>query len=412
VPTSRRLVVGLDFGTYASGIAYRQLAASTTAGAPQAAVRQVFDWPDQCSAYPKTRTALLYRSRRPIAWGWTAEKQFSALGAAGHSLQDYTYISNFKLALDPASGYALPEGFHVVDVIADYLRFMKDFTVRQLQGSYPGSNIHADLIQWCLTVPAMWADSQKSDMREAAYSAGLISQRGSDQLLMILEPEAAAMYAHLSSAVVMSPGEKFMVVDAGGGTVDLTMHDVVVRNGQPVLSEAATGRGGFCGSTYVDLRFEQWFRAQVGGGLFDAWKAAHPDEHLQLMGQWELEKRAFPRAGSAAIEMRLPAELMARMSPLVARVLEELNDGYDDRVLVSAAQMAGFFDPVIDNVVQLEREQAAAARTHGDKVLLVGGFAGSPYYASKMRSQVESAWSRVVVPPHAASAVLLGTPPQ
>lgn len=46
-----------------------------------------------------------------------------------------------------------------------------------------------------MTVPAMWGDASKHAMREAALRAGFIHKLDSDALSIILEPEAAAIYA-------------------------------------------------------------------------------------------------------------------------------------------------------------------------------------------------------------------------
>jgi molecular chaperone DnaK (HSP70) len=140
----------------------------------------------------------------------------------------YTFIENFKLALDPSSGYTLPEGFTALQVITDYLRFLKNFTLEKLAAAYGGNRFHHSLLQWCMTVPAMWDDQQKGIMRNAAVGAGIIEEEDSDRLLMILEPEAAGLHAHVNNVVDMEEGDVFMVIDAGGGTVDITTHQVAM----------------------------------------------------------------------------------------------------------------------------------------------------------------------------------------
>jgi hypothetical protein len=429
-----RFIVAFDFGTYASGIAFKQL---RSFGSTSSAAWQFSDWPDQPTPYAKTRSAILYDGRRPIAWGWRALKAYSSLAATGCDLQKYTYLQDFKLALDEGSGYRMPAGFDAVTVIADYLRFMKEYTLQKLQNAFPMGNVHADLVQWCLTVPAMWTDEQKDAMRSAAHRAGLVSEKDSEQLLVILEPEAAALHARVSRDVEMEEDSVFMVVDAGGGTVDITMHKVVSRNGETVLSELAPGLGGCCGSTYVDKNFEQWFRAQVGKAVFDSWKERCPAEYLELMGQWETAKRGFrgsrqaaarvkspiralmhrmdqhfiAKPKSPAVSISIPAKLLEGLDANAAAKLEEQNDGYDDRLLITQSQMKAFFDPVIDEVVQLVAAQnVLAGQCKGGKVLLVGGFSGSPYFTAQVKQQISTDASDVLCPPHPATAVLLGTP--
>ena len=72
-----------------------------------------------------------------------------------------------------------------------------------------------------------------------------------------------------SQDVTLEPGDLFLVVDAGGGTVDLTAHLVERRGGggsdagETVLAEASTCIGVFCGSGGIDAAFEAHVRDLV-----------------------------------------------------------------------------------------------------------------------------------------------------
>jgi len=65
-------------------------------------------------------------------------------------------------------------------------------------------------------------------MREAAIAAGMVQKSRAedvnwrDRLRIITEPEAAAVHcANLTNVHHLKPSQNFMIVDAGGGTVDL-----------------------------------------------------------------------------------------------------------------------------------------------------------------------------------------------
>ena len=55
--------------------------------------------------------------------------------------------------------------------------------------------VHEDSLLWCLSVPALWGEAAKATMRQAAVRAGLIPNAESDRLVIIIEPEAAALAA-------------------------------------------------------------------------------------------------------------------------------------------------------------------------------------------------------------------------
>ena len=71
-------------------------------------------------------------------------------------------------------------------------------------------------ISFVITVPAIWKDSAKSLTRQAAVRAGIPDRK----LELITEPEAAALYcATICREVDLRDGDRFVVCDAGGGTV-------------------------------------------------------------------------------------------------------------------------------------------------------------------------------------------------
>jgi hypothetical protein len=103
-------------------------------------------------------------------------------------------------------------------------------------------------------------------MRQAAFRAGMLDSPASDALCMALEPEAAALYAKHAQGggpISMAEAQTFMVVDAGGGTVDITVHEVVNKGGELVLAEMIAGAGGLFGATYVDEAFLEHFKGTV-----------------------------------------------------------------------------------------------------------------------------------------------------
>lgn len=102
-------------------------------------------------------------------------------------------------------------------------------------------------IQYCLSVPAMWNDHAKALMRQAALQAGMISPLDPPhRLLLISEPEAAALYCEKKcDQFAIGHGQKFMICDAGGGTVDLIVFEVNVGPQGRSLKVKKTKKGLF-----------------------------------------------------------------------------------------------------------------------------------------------------------------------
>ena len=55
-------------------------------------------------------------------------------------------------------------------------------------------------------------------------------------------------------------GDGVVVVDAGGGTVDLITYKISKLDPTLEVQEAAEGSGGLCGSPFLNQRFEQFLK--------------------------------------------------------------------------------------------------------------------------------------------------------
>lgn len=131
----------------------------------------------------------------------------------------------------------------------------------------------------------MWSDKSKKAMRDAAILAGLISEDDPhDRLMLISEPEAAAIYCeNACEQFDMSDGDEFMICDAGGkpvnrngyrnkdndkvylgGTVDLIVFTVKMGiDGTRRFKESTKGMGKSCGSSFVDKRMRKLLKSKL-----------------------------------------------------------------------------------------------------------------------------------------------------
>jgi hypothetical protein len=126
-------------------------------------------------------------------------------------------------------------------------------------------------------------------MRRAAFMAGLIQDESSDRLELALEPEAACVACEAEHEALRK-GHRFMMLDCGGGTVDITMHLVTEKRPQMQLDEIRRPSGGPWGSTFVDSEFEAFVKDLVGPLNFGNFKPS--SQWVELMRVWEVVKLA------------------------------------------------------------------------------------------------------------------------
>lgn len=169
-------------------------------------------------------------------------------------------------------------------------------------------------IQWCITVPAIWDEEAKHEMTICAEIAGLVQGPHCKDLtasphpaIIVLEPDAASLYCQQKSDFLLGDGDKFLVVDAGGGTVDLALHEKVGPPCNMTVREVAPSSGGLCGATYVDDGFFKFLSQKIR--CFRAFIAEEPQIALKLLSLWEPIKRSFTGNMLFDYELDLPAKL-------------------------------------------------------------------------------------------------------
>lgn len=409
---SFEVVVAIDFGTSRSGFAYKFKEWEDSV------FRDL--WPDSPMSYPKTATYLLVSPQGVVeAWGYTAMKKLADLRAQG-TAKDYYFARNFKMELhsgkkdnnglyviNETNGNKLP----VIDLIADYIRLIKDEALKEIKSSTSGE-LKDEEIRWCLTIPAIWKDADKDLMRRAAQKAGLIgsSNDEAERLFLVLEPEAAAIFCQEVDKNALTPGTKIMIVDCGGGTVDITVHEVVKDGG---LDEVAPGTGGAFGSMYVDKSFLDYLEKKLTAEVIELFQDKEPVDYLEMMADWERTKCGFDSEGSGnVIYFPIRTKLYNLISKHKPQVLEKLADeqnGDDTNIYLNRQTMDAIFRPTLDGLVSTVENQFIGLKDEKvDIIFLVGGFSTSPLLRQRIQKEFGKKVQKIVMPPRPGVAILKG----
>lgn len=146
--------------------------------------------------------------------------------------------------------------------IVDYLSLL-GADVLQTLTNHLGTELMREFeLKYVLTVPAIWTERATQRTRHAFRDA--MGLRGATDITVISEPEAAAIHElQQREEPIVNEGEGLMILDAGGGTVDLISY--VIRQLHPlVVDEAVPGSGDVCGGATVTDRFRTWLVSKIG----------------------------------------------------------------------------------------------------------------------------------------------------
>ena len=413
-PHLTSMVVAIDFGTSRSGYAYafkkdRRVVIRT-------------DWPGQPTPYVKTPTHLLYAPDRKVeAWGYDASQRWAHIRQVFEP-QGYHFFRDFKMQLREGQPKT-PDGpvisshslgskgdFLVLDLIVDYLSELKDLILEEIHTTTSGHLKNKEIL-WCLTVPAIWTDAEKQLMRRAAQKAGLIGNTPSDaeRLLLVLEPEAAAFYCLKHEKAHFKSGTHFMVVDCGGGTVDITVHEVLEDN---LFKSIAAGTGGAFGSTYVDRSFQQYLEEKLTPTVIERFREAEPLDYVAMMAEWERAKCSFnPARNRGSTYIPIPGKLYKILLkyPKILESLADEQNGDDGSIHLDSNTLEALFKPTLDGLVETVEKQFQKLETQTcDVLFLVGGFSNSPLLRQRIQDTFASQVKAIVVPSYPASAVVEG----
>ncbi|RIA82722.1 hypothetical protein C1645_834918 [Glomus cerebriforme] len=258
-----RVVVGLDFGTTYSGFAYCHVNENQN-------ICSNDSWHGEVGQL-KTNTVLQYDNEYKNVKFWGAPalaKKQSRRTKTQNSSEGNKPVELFKLHLGDLLDKFKPKlPVDYKKAITDYLREIGKVIQETVATHWPKIDYFANVLL-VITVPAELSEKSKAIMRICAFDAGLIKEKYSTNLQFTTEPEAAAVYCmeNLKGQTFTRPGNNFMIVDCGGGTVDLTIRKLI---NDKQLGEITERTGDFCGSTFIDKEFIKYLRKILGDEPID-----------------------------------------------------------------------------------------------------------------------------------------------
>ena len=401
--TEIQLVIGIDFGTHASGFAYASADESTKPPRNQK-ISLYRDWPEAHRfPYFKTRTALLRsESGEIIAYGNRASIEYEDRRRQGETgaLQ---LKEDFKLDLTSRDNAKREQA---IKDAADYLAWLRRQALKALADA--GEAVPENNIRWCITMPVVTVkglEGYDSILRNEVAGVAGFPADDREKLMLVAEPEAAAVYWQVRGCV---PGARFTVVDAGGGTVDITTLEVT---DEATLDQIGFQAGGKLGSRALNTRFREVLLSHLRQE--HEWQlttSPNPDDWATIMTHWEVDKRTWDFATHEKYLVRIPRRRDGRPDRADTAGTGSIDT---DLELAGDEILTKVFDPLVEEILA-EFDKALADLPEGpavEQVLLVGGFGGSPYLQRRLEEHIKARMSLTIMssPEESAEAILRGT---
>ncbi|KAF9465190.1 hypothetical protein BDZ94DRAFT_414257 [Collybia nuda] len=382
----RKLLLAFDVGTTYSGVSYSIL---TPGQVPE--IKSVTRYPAQerVGGDSKIPTIIYYNKDGGV----------EAVGAEAttenvhEKAEDEGWIKAewFKLHLRPKTTStagitqslpSLPENKTVVDLFADFLRYLYACTKDYIQGTYAnGAGIWTSAesqgyIDFVLSHPNGWGGAQQAQMRTAAIRAGLIPDKsdGHERVHFVTEGEASLHFCIQNGLTTESlkNGDGILIVDAGGGTIDISAYAHTASTTGFSFEEITSPQCHLQGSIFVTSRAHTYLQVLLQGTRFS--------------GDVEHITNCFDK--TTKLTFRNPSDSQFIKFGTVRDKDIKLNIR-SGQLKVPGVDVADFFEPSISCIVRAIMEQSRASVKVISSIFLVGGFAANDWLFTKLQRGLE-----------------------
>lgn len=421
---NKMVVAAIDFGTAYSGYAYSLKHDFEIK--PLRIMTNHWTVKGSGSMSLKAPTSILLNPDQKFhAFGYEADQRYTELAQKGLGSEWY-YFQKFKMKLQGNMDVTRKRMLEDIEgkqvpahtIFAMSINFLKMEILKSLtkHSGYTIEDVH-----FIITIPAVWTDAAKQFMREAALEAGIPG----DNLSLAYESEVAAVYCrHLPKKMLVglrgrdllqsfNKGRKFMVLDLGGGTCDISVMEVV-NDGNIEHIRKATG--GAWGGGKVNEEFSVFLNKIFGEDVVTQCWAENPSEYLEMVRAFEIKKRKICKETTDEVPFKIPAELRMLLKLKTGFELEEVirETKYNgkvivkgDKILIDPNVFREFFKKTIDSIIKHMKEifEENSGR-HIATILLVGGFTESPLVREAVREAFPN--MMIITPKEPSMAVLKG----
>lgn len=391
--SSRKLVLAFDIGTTFSGISFSILDPGQI---PE--VKGVTRFPAQEHVSGSSKIpAILYYDQAGEVRAVGAEAMHEGIFEEAED-GGWMKVEWFKLHLRPNSQSTLdiskqlpplPPDKTIVQVFADFLRYLFQCAESYIQQTHANghvlwASVEHD-IDYVLSHPNGWEGFQQAQMRKAAVLAGLIPDdaTGHSRISFVTEGEASLHFSIENGLPpdVMKTGEGVIIVDGGGGTIDVSAYGRVPNSIEDAFEEIAPPQCHLQGSIFVSLQASEFLSNYLSDSAFR--------DDLDTIVQ-EFDKTTKLRFRNKTEPQFIKFGSTRDNEP-------ESNIKYG-QLKLSGSEVAAFFEPSVTCILKAVKEQHRLAHQPVKHVVLVGGFSSNDWLCSQIKAGLEIFGYKVVRP--------------
>ncbi|OCL11764.1 hypothetical protein AOQ84DRAFT_361216 [Glonium stellatum] len=277
-----------------------------------------------------------------------------------------------------------------IDIIADYLEQLFRHTKKRLIESEGYTD--ASPVEFVLCIPAIWKAKAARQMQVAMGTAitksglGKLQNGSIDNLFLVSEPEAAAACLLASEKTRLETDDTFILLDAGGGTVDAITYTVDKDIPLRLRTEEVVPGGAMCGSSFINERLEDLLISKLKA---HAYLEKNGETLSKIINGLVVD---FERQGKKKMDLILQdhtAHFTIKIPGLLENKKKRFRDG---KMYLTRKEAKKLFKPSLEGVARVMMDQLRMAQQKGRKVkkiILIGGFGQSESLSAYLRDTLE-----------------------
>ncbi|KAF8989887.1 hypothetical protein BDQ17DRAFT_1372600 [Cyathus striatus] len=380
----RKLVLAFDVGTTYSGISYSILDPGVV---PE--IRGVTRFPAQEHVGGDSKIpTIMYYDKNGIVCAAGAEAMREGINEVAED-EGWVKVEWFVQAIFEAKKMSsvgtippLPTNLNktIIEIFADFMKYLYRCAGDYIKETHAnGRSLWSsveDRIDFVLSHPNGWEGPQQNQMRQAAVLGGLVPDMptAQDRISFVTEGEASLHFCIQNGLTTDAINERkgVLIVDAGGGTVDISSY--ALSNGSNTdFEEIAAPQCHFHGSVFVTKRAEAFFEDLFRGSKFadDVPIMAEKFDKTTKLSFKDDKDPQYIKFGTAR-DRELSLGIRA------------------GQLKLSGSNVASFFEPSIECILNAIKEQKWLAKMPIKSVFLVGGFAASGWLYSQLNKAMEA----------------------
>ena len=251
----------------------------------------------------------------------------------------------------------------------------------------------------------------------------MASKRNPQDLIIALEPESAAISIFENEKAKIETLQKefrypkYMIVDCGGGTIDICVHQVMKSgNDEYLIREEYKATGGKWGGIYVDKAFVDHLQSILTEKFIKHIKAKCPTSWYEICRDFEYLKKTVTPTSQKDSSISIPFDIIKEHEKMFGKDIQESFEKTQQkgmkykmgRLSISASQMKSFLESQSEKIIAHLHTLFSAEKITVNAIYKVGWFSESKILSAAIEEFCSSKNITVVAPKSPSTAIADG----